>query len=200
MRWRRVAAPVTSIALALGATAIASPALGQPDQPLAFRIGAAVWGDGFAEHRISLGFTLDAGIRYRWFSAAIEARGDPPIGVTWDPNAANLGRFTGALLVCGHPAAPAEWVVLCLKGEAGAALFPTPLPDGTTQKLYSAGGLRFGLEIPVAPPQLLLRVLGDLQAPFVGLAPVGNDKGTVFEFAKFNGGLGVGLVYVIDKS
>src|SRR6185437_590577 len=75
------------------------------EAPLAFRFGAGVWADLISYDRGSLGLTLDVGVRFRWFSVAVEARWNPAIGATLLPmhnGSMSFARGTGALLPCAH--------------------------------------------------------------------------------------------------
>jgi hypothetical protein len=159
-------------------------------RPIAIRIGGAAWGETFASGWGALGFSADVGVRYRAFSASVEAHGDPPLA---SQNFANdtwsFARISGALLACAHFA----WFAGCGVGDVGRVLFPkhnAVLPPST---LYGAAGIRAGLDFPIAPPGLFLRAALDLRAPIrpTTYAPAGH---VIYQAASPGVGLGLGLL------
>jgi hypothetical protein len=166
--------------------------------PLAFRFGTGVWADLISSDRGSFGLTLDAGVRYGWFSVAGEARGDPPLGATsisikGSAVTMRFARVTGALLLCGHY----DVLVGCLKGQVGRILFPGTAPPESAQP-YAAAGVRVGLEWPVVPPHFLLRLDAELLAP-INLASYAIQGTSVFQVAGWNAGLGVGGLFALGR-
>jgi hypothetical protein len=170
-----------------------------PERPrLAFRAGAALWPEIFATDGGAFGISIDLGVRYRAFSASIEAHGDPPLGshlVAGLDGTVSEARAMGALLLCGHYGV----FTGCGLGAGGAILFPSHVSDLPASTRYGAVGIRLGLEFPVAPP-FLLRVGADLLLPFWRTAFVRRETGTnVFEIASLNAGLGLGGVWEVGK-
>ncbi len=165
------------------------------EAPLSFRFGAGLWADLVANDRGSLGLTLDAGVRYRFFSVGIEARGNPPLGATLTPNAGSLNyaRVTGALLVCGH----FEWVIGCAKGEAGRLLFPGAVPSEPALG-YGAAGVRLGMEYPVVPQRFLLRMMADVGGT-INPATIARQNVSIFQVAGWSAGFGVGALFAVGS-
>jgi hypothetical protein len=171
---------------------------GEPDPPkpparwpVAVRLGVAVWPELIATGWGSFGFSAEAGVRYRAFSAGIEAHGDPPLGsvASQSGGAVSFARVSGALLLCAHYG----WFAGCGVGDVGRFIFPERghrLPAST---FYGAAGVRAGLEFPVLPPRLFVRAAVDLRAP---IRPVSytTHGASVFESAGPSLGLGLGLV------
>jgi hypothetical protein len=163
-----------------------------PDHaPFAIRVGAAVWPELIANGWGSVGFTVDAGVRYRWASLGIEAHGDPPLGSQTFPGGVTVSfaRVSGALLLCGSWG----WFTGCGVADVGSFIFPdhTAMPAST---LYSAAGVRAGLEFPVVPARLFLRVGIDMRAPI--RPPSYTFKSTsIFQAAGPSVGLGLGLAW-----
>ncbi len=155
--------------------------------PWFLRFGAGVWADYISSDRGSLGLTLDVSVRRGWFSIMAEGRGDPPIGSTayTDHVSVRFARVTGALLLCGH----IDPLVACLKGQVGPVLFPGTLPPQPAH-LYTAAGVRIGLEFPVRPTRFILRLDGEL-LPTIAPASIEHAGQTVFQVAGWNAGLGV---------
>ncbi len=117
---------------------------------------AGVWADRISNDGDRLGLTFDAGVRRGWISGKGEAQWDPALGSTLystgrSPGDLRFARVTGALLLCGNY----EWLVGCLKGQAGQILFTGSVPSRAAQ-IYAAAGLRLGLEFPVAPSWFFL--------------------------------------------
>jgi hypothetical protein len=163
--------------------------------PLSFRIGSGVWVDWISTDRGSVGFTLDASVRYLWGSVQVELRGDPPLGSTpvADYGPVRFARVTGALLACGH----LDPLVACLKGQVGGMLFPGTAPSQPAQ-FYAASGVRLGLEFPIAPSRFILHVDGEL-LPTIDPASFGRAKGTAFQVAGWNGGIGLTALFSLGK-
>ena len=173
------------------------PSMPTPHEPktaLSFGLGTAAWIGQITTDRAALGFTLDAGIRYGWFSAAIEGRGDPPQAPLpiATGGSANYARATGALLFCGHYG----WFVGCAKGEAGRFLLIGNLPESTHG--YGAAGLRLGLDFPVVPRRFFLRVAGEVLAAF-DPATIRVRHQTLFQVTGTSTGLGLGALFALDK-
>jgi hypothetical protein len=139
----------------------------------------------------SLGFTVDAGVRYRAVSFSVEAHGDPPLGsdVYQSVGAVSFARLSGALLLCGHWG----WFTGCGVGDAGRFIFPDHVTALPASVFYGTAGVRANLELPIAPPWAFLRVGLDLRAPIhpASYRPQGT---TIFEVAGPSVGLGLGLV------
>jgi hypothetical protein len=174
------------------------PMLGEPEPPkpperwpVAVRLGVAVWPELIAAGFGSLGFSVEAGVRYKAFSAGIEAHGDPPLGSQSFQflGAVSFARVSGALVLCAHYG----WFVGCGVGDAGRILFPNHIiPYLPASVLYGAAGVRAGFELPVAPPRLFFSTTFDLRAPIhpASYAPRGNE---IFRVAGPSVGLGLGL-------
>jgi hypothetical protein len=159
--------------------------------PLALRFGATVWPELIATGWGSVGISVEAGVRYRAFSVGAEVHGDPPLGAVSFPNVGEVSfaRLSGALLLCAH----IGWFAGCGAGDAGRFLFPNhvhALPDSV---FYGAAGVRAGLEFPVAPPRLFLRVGLDVRAP-IHPASYSTAHGSIFEAAGPSGGVGLGVL------
>lgn len=163
--------------------------------PLSFRVGSGVWVDWISTDRGSLGLTLDASVRYLWGSVGVEVRGDPAIGSTPFPGygTVSFARVTGALLACGHM----DPLVACLKGQVGGVLFHGSAPPHPAER-YAAAGIRLGLEFPIAPSRFILRVDGEL-LPTIDPASIPVGKLTAFQVAGWNGGIGLGAMFVLGK-
>jgi hypothetical protein len=178
------------------------PRARQPDPPeppekplLSFRFGLGVWVDRISDAGGSVGLTADASVRYRWGSMGVELRGDPPLGTTPVPDfgAVGFARITGALLLCGH----VDPLVACLKGQAGAMLFPGSVRPEPA-RLYAAAGVVLGLEFPIAPSRFILRVDGEL-LPTIDPASFGPGKVPEFHVAGLNAGLGLTALFSLGK-
>jgi len=157
---------------------------------LGVRLGANVLAEQYATGQFSLGFALDLGLRYRWFSASVETHGDPPLGPAPIPGVGgSYGRIIGGALLCLHH----DIFMLCGIGEAGRILFsvaPVPLPAA----FYGAAGVRVGVEVPAGDPRLLIRFAGDLLAPFDRASRTAMGQ-NVYQTAAADAGLVIGLVY-----
>jgi hypothetical protein len=141
-------------------------------------------------NRGSVGFMLDAGVRYRWLSAAIEAHGSPPLGATLGDHTVNFARLTGALLLCLHLFEP---LFGCAKGETGKLLFPGS--PNLAALAYDAAGGRIGLEQRVRPwfsIRMAVDVLGTINPPVVWRY---TTQQPVFQLAGINVGLGLGALW-----
>jgi hypothetical protein len=101
-------------------------------------------------------------------------------------------RVIGTLVLCGHYPP----FVSCIKGDAGAILFPDHAPSIPAAAPYGAIGGRVGVEYPVAPPSFLVRTTLDLSIPIVRTT-VPNELGgaPAFTIASPNFGLGLGVVW-----
>ncbi len=167
----------------------------EPKKALSFRLGTAAWTGQVTTDRGVFGITLDAGVRYGWFSAAVEGRWDPPLGLKSIDQGSTLDytRITGALLPCAH----FQWLVGCAKGEWGRILF-----NGTASprspRSYGAVGVRLGLEFPVAPPRFALTVAGEVLQN-IDPASVTRPNHSIFQVASTNGGLGLGVLVALEK-
>jgi hypothetical protein len=166
-----------------------------PEQArLAIRFGAAVWPEFIVENQGWFGVGVDAGVRYRAFSVGLEAHGDPPLGARPVPGIGSMSsaRVIGTLVLCGHYPP----FVSCIKGDAGAILFPDHAPSIPAAAPYGAIGGRVGVEYPVAPPSFLVRTTLDLSIPIVRTT-VPNELGgaPAFTIASPNFGLGLGVVW-----
>ena len=158
------------------------------------RFGAGVWVDYISNDRGSLGLTLDASVRRGWFSIMAEGRGNPPLGTTLIPTGAGVrfARVTGALLLCGH----VDPLVACLKAQAGAVLFPGTMPPVAAQ-LYTAVGVRVGLEFPVKP-WFLVRLDGEV-LPTIAPASAFIYNQSVLQVAGWNAGLGLSGMFAMGR-
>jgi hypothetical protein len=167
----------------------------EPKTALSFRFGAGLWG-GLVTYRGAFGFTLDAGVRYGLFSAAIEGRGDPPLGSVLVVTGASvrLARATGALLGCLNYG----WWVGCAKGEAGRLFVLGDATSRTPVSAYGAAGVRMGLEFPAIPPWFVVRVAGEVLGPITSATITSRGKDP-FQVAAVNAGLGFGALFVLDK-
>jgi hypothetical protein len=163
--------------------------------PVTFRVGAGVWADHISDSGGSIGLTLDAGVRRGWFSAAVEGRGDPPIGSTPAPNAGSVSfaRATGALLLCTHY----NVLVGCLKGQVGRLLFSGTLPALPAQR-YAAAGVRVGLEFPVVP-WFLMRLDGELLPPIDPAPAAYRNQTLLFQVAGLNAGIGLSAMFAVGE-
>jgi len=164
-------------------------------QGLSFRGGAMVWGGQVTTDRAAVGVTVDLGLRYKWFGGAIEGRGDPPLGVTplAGGGSVNFARATGALLLCMYY----EWFVGCAKGEAGRLLL---LGSAHTYTYgYGAAGVRLGLDFPVVPRRFFLRLAGEVLGPIDPTSIVTSPKTSAIQVAGTNLGLGLGVLFTLDK-
>jgi hypothetical protein len=175
------------------------PKLHPPERPerwpIAVRMGAAVWPEVFASGVGSLGLSADVGVRYRAFSASIEAHGDPPLASQAFANrSVSYARISGVLLLCGH----FGWFAGCGVGDAGRILFPSRIPGMPPSTLYGAAGVRAGFEFPVAPPRLFLRTVVDLLAP-IRPASYGPAGITTFRVASPSAGLGLGVLVELPR-
>jgi hypothetical protein len=173
------------------------PALEKPSQAppepaerraVAVRLGAAVWPELIVSGWGSLGVSAEVGARYRFVSLGVEAHGDPPIGSQSYPQVGTVSfaRVSGALVLCGH----LSWFVGCAVGDVGRFVFPNHIHELPASTFYGAVGVRAGLELPVVPPRLFLRVGVDLRAP---IPPVRKAAGGVDVFASAGPGVGLGL-------
>lgn len=167
------------------------------EKPFAIRFGAAVWVERVATNFGSYGFTVEAGVRYRFVSLGLEVHGDPPLGSVTYPDGVgpvSFARVSGALLLCGH----FGWFAGCGIADVGRFLFPEHVSALPASALYAAAGVRVGLEFPIAPPWFLLRVAADLRAP-IHPAKYVTTSGTIFESAGPGAGLGFGLVVELPR-
>jgi hypothetical protein len=105
----------------------------------------------------------------------------------------SFARLTGALLACAH----LDPLVACLKGQVGGVLFPGTVPPEPAQ-LYAAAGVRLGLEFPIAPSRFILRVDGEL-VPTIDPVSIPTGKGTSWQVAGWNGGIGLGAMFALGK-
>ncbi len=158
-----------------------------------FRIGAAMWIDLATSPRPAAAVSLDVGFRVAWFSLAIEGRAMPPASANVGDAGVEISaaRYTGALLPCGH----VSWFVGCVVAELGALQGTlrgagATAPERTTL-LYAAGGARLGVEIPVIPSRLFVRLAANLLGARKSVFRL--DNAPVWETAAFVGGFGVGL-------
>jgi hypothetical protein len=168
------------------------PAMPGPDPlpGLGFRVGANVFAERYATDQGSVGFGIDLGLRFRWFSAAVEARGDPPLGSTLNQfGRVGFGRAMGGGLLCLHHSV----LVFCGTGEAGRLVFPVA-PTPISAKSYDALGVRVGLEFEAGTPRVLLRLQGEMLAP-ISPAVVTFKNLTLYQTAGVNGGLVLGILY-----
>jgi hypothetical protein len=165
----------------------------EPLPGLAVRVGAMAWAEQYAAGQASLGFTVDAGLRYRIGSASVEVHGDPPLGPTVT-NAGNLSvaRVTGAFLPC----LLFEWVVLCGKIEAGRLLFPVA-PEPLLPTYYRAAGVRVSLNFPAVPPRFKLglgvEILAPIDPAFIHRGQEGGRHGASGGGARVRGGVDQGV-------
>jgi hypothetical protein len=144
--------------------------------------------------RGAVGLTIDAGVRYSLFSAALEGRVDPPLGgpPIFGGGTANFTRVTGALLLCAHYA----WFVGCTKGEGGRLMLLGNVYPSTYR--YAAVGVRLGLDFPAAAPRFYIRVAGELLGT-INPATVKFQNQGVLQVAGANTGAGFGVLFVMDK-
>lgn len=159
--------------------------------PLAIRVGLTAWPEVMVSGWGSLGLSLDAGVRYRSFSASVEVHGDPPLDSEpyWNKGDVSVARVSGALLLCGHWG----WFAGCAVGDAGRIFFLNPkLHDASA--LYGAVGVRAGLEFPVAPPRFFLRAAVDLRAPIHPASATLQGAASSLTSAGLGFGLGLGLL------
>ncbi len=159
--------------------------------PVAVRLGGSAWPELIALGVGSLGFSVEAGARYRAFSVGFEAHGDPPIGSVTYPSgvAVTFGRVSGALLACGHYG----WFAGCMVGDVGRFFFPSHVPALPASAPYRAAGVRVGLEFPVSPPRLFLRTTLDVRAP-IAATNLTLEHLPAFEVAGPSVGLGLGVL------
>jgi hypothetical protein len=159
--------------------------------PFAIRLGVSVWPELVVTGWGSLGFSAEAGVRYRAVSVGAELHGDPPLGSASYPSvgAVSFARFSGALLLCGSWG----WFVGCGVTDVGRFLFVKSAPVLPASIFYGAAGVRAGLEFPVAPPRLFLRAALDLRAP-IHPASYAAAGVSVFQAAGPGVGLGLGIV------
>ncbi len=166
----------------------------EPKTGVAVRVGAGVLGERVATEQGSLGLTIDVGARYRWGSVALEAHANPPLGTTLVPGGSlSFTRITGALLTCAH----FEWLVGCVKAEAGGIGFPVA-PGPAPVKGYGAIGVRVGLDLPIAPPHLALRVAVEV-LPTIDASFLAIHGQNVFQIAGTTLGLALGFVYELPR-
>ncbi len=157
---------------------------------LGFRGGVSVFGEQYATGMASVGFGIDLGLRYRWFSAGVEGRGDPPLGsLTTQLGRVGFGRAMGGGLLCLHH----RVLVFCGVGEVGRVLFSVA-PPFTSAKSYDALGIRVGLELEAGTPRLLLRLQGEMLAP-ISPAIITHETVTLYQTAGVNGGLVLGILW-----
>jgi hypothetical protein len=159
--------------------------------PFAVQLGAAVWPELIVTGAGSFGFSAEAGVRYRAFSAGIEAHGDPPLGSVTYPKVGpvSFARVSGALLLCAH----VGWFAGCGVGDVGRFVFPDHSHKFPASTFYGAAGVRTGLQVPVAPPRLFVTAALDLRAP-IHPARYAFGGVTLFEAAGPSFGLGFGLL------
>ena len=162
--------------------------------PVVFRLGAGVWADRISADRGSAGLTLDAGVRYGFFSVAGEAKLDPALGSTLVPDGGSVSfaRATGAFLACAHYG----WFAGCAKGEAGRILFPNSVPSQPA-RTYGAVGVRLGLEFPVVP-WFSVRVASEL-LPTINPAAIVYRKQSELQVAGWDAGIGIGALFTVGK-
>jgi hypothetical protein len=166
-----------------------------PPKPIVVRLGGAVWGEYGALPHLTPGIALSGGVRHDWFSGALEGRWDPPAGLSFPFYAVSLTRFTLGAVLCGHHA----WFAQCLVAEAGAV--QSLGNHGTFDSqlvVYTAFGTRLVAEIPMLRPGLFLQ----LGADFLGTAlpnSFSSISGPGAQVPRVAGGLGVGLLYTIEK-
>jgi hypothetical protein len=167
-----------------------------PPQPLehwpsAVRLGASVWPELVVSGWGSVGLSAEVGGRFRFVSATLEAHADPPLGPVAVPGVGEVSftRVSGAMLLCAH----FRWLAACGLGDVGRYLFPNHVPTLPPSAFYGAAGARAGLEFPVAPPRVFVRVAGDLRTP---IRPQSYTRNGVpfFQSAGLGGGLGLGVL------
>jgi hypothetical protein len=104
---------------------------------------------GGAAPGVNGGFTIEGGLRYRAFSASLEARADVPGSASASSGAtARAGIFAAGLVPCFHVrylAACGVSLIGALRGSGSGV--PVPKVDVTP---YAALGVRLGAEIPIA--------------------------------------------------
>ncbi|MFT3775157.1 MAG: hypothetical protein QM820_58160 [Minicystis sp.] len=171
------------------------PKPGEPSErrPIAIRIGGTVSPELIASGSGSLGLSADVGVRYRAFSASVEAHGDPPLGSSTFPGGTTVrfARLSGALLLCAHWG----WFAGCGVGDVGRFIFPDHPRELPASTFYAAVGVRAGLEFPVAPPRFFLRVGLDVRAP---IHQVSYTIGTATGFQAAGPGVGLGLGFLAE--
>ena len=136
------------------------PAARRPVQFLVGAVARAEFGTGL---RPAFGVAVDAGFRVGWFSLAAEFHWVPSASAT-TANGVDLSNTlaAGALVACGHVGQRVA-VLGCLRGEAGG-INRTPARSGAAAyqtSPYGGGGVRTGVEVPLASP-VHLQVLADL--------------------------------------
>jgi hypothetical protein len=130
--------------------------------PTAFRLAVAAGPEAVASGWGSVGLTAEVGFRYRSFSLGVEVHGDPPMGSYLAADrSVTFGRVTGAMLACYH----LGLFVGCAVGDAGGILFPNRAFALPPAMFYSDVGVRVGLEFPIAPPRVFLKVAANVMAP-----------------------------------
>jgi hypothetical protein len=150
-----------------------SPPLALPSEaplpvrpPLERHLGLGAGADFASAPRVSLGLTLDAGVRVGRLSVSGELRWSPPAGATLSNGAEiSVTRILGALVTCGNVGQRPVFVG-CLLGELGqiqwSNVAPAPVrAPGHHTGLYVAGGARLGVQIPLPSP-LHVQVSADL--------------------------------------
>jgi hypothetical protein len=161
------------------------------DAPLRFRAGLAVVGAAGSAPHVTGGLAVAAGLRRRWLSAVVEARGDLPASTA----ATALGSvsatlFSFTLAPCFHW----RWLVGCALGTAGRLRgVGSDVPNATSDVTsFGATGARLGGEVPLGAA-LALAFATDVTAllPRTSLQLHGRD---VWTTAPVTGTLRVGLV------
>jgi hypothetical protein len=158
-------------------------------RPILFQVGTTARAEVRTGGRPAFGLTLDAGVRFGWFSVAGEFHWVPSAGTTTanGVEVANTSFFAGALVACGRLGQ--RVVVLgCLVGEAGAIeRKPAGSLGGVGHALVpsAGGGARGGVEVPLTSP-VYLQVSADL----IGVA---NQSTKLHGAAVVPGGLVGGL-------
>jgi hypothetical protein len=119
------------------------------------------FGAGVAPTSPTFGLTVNGGLRWPSWSLALEARSYP-----WVEGKADEGthyvstyRITGALVACGH------WRMGfgCGLVELGVQHVEKSVPNSFPRTMfYAGGGFRLGLEIPLVPDRLAVRITADV--------------------------------------
>jgi hypothetical protein len=144
----------------------------------------------------ALGLTLNGGARWSFLSLALEGRAYLPAqGLSeGGTRVVSIAQYTGALVPCGH------WRIAfgCGLVALGAQEGTFPATERTRSRVFAAGGLRVGVEIPIPIPMvkpLSLRLSGD-----VLLTPYASRFRVVdlpqWETPPVSGALGAGLFTV----
>lgn len=161
--------------------------------PIRLRLGASAGlAFGSAPGPVALGGAVEVGFGWKALSVSLQVRADAPSGTEVEAGGrVSVGRYTGALVPCGH------WKILfgCAVVELGALHVTSNAERPDRAFAFWAGiGGRVGLEIPLGAAPVALRFAGDLEG-VASRAQVRIDGETRWTSFPVAGGAWLGVIF-----